>query len=56
MKITEEVYAVGGGRYGLGISNDFDCNVFLIDGGSELALVDEAIAALASIWPPKNYL
>ncbi len=40
MRITEEVYAVGGGRYGLGISNDFDCNVFLIDGGSELALVD----------------
>ena len=40
MKITEEVYAVGGGRHGLGISNDYDCNVFLIDGGNELALID----------------
>ena len=40
MKITEEVYAVGGGRDGLGISNDYDCNVFLIDGRNELALID----------------
>ena len=40
MKITEQVYAVGGGHAGLGISNAYDCNVFLIDGGSELALID----------------
>jgi glyoxylase-like metal-dependent hydrolase (beta-lactamase superfamily II) len=40
MKITNEVYAVGGGRHGFGISNDYDCNVFLVDGGSELALID----------------
>jgi len=40
VKITEEVYAVGGGRHGLGISDDYDCNVFLIDGGNELALID----------------
>jgi glyoxylase-like metal-dependent hydrolase (beta-lactamase superfamily II) len=40
MKITGEVYAVGSGRHGLGISNEYDCNVFLIDGGDELALID----------------
>jgi glyoxylase-like metal-dependent hydrolase (beta-lactamase superfamily II) len=40
MRITQEVYAVGGGRAGLGISNEYDCNVFLIDGGDELVLID----------------
>ena len=40
MKITDEVYAVGGGRNGLGISDGHDCNVYLIDGGGELALID----------------
>lgn len=40
MKITAEVYAVGGGRNGLGISDGHDSNVFLIDGGDELALID----------------
>lgn len=40
MKITDEVYAVGGGRNGFGISDKYDCNVFLVDGGSQLALVD----------------
>jgi glyoxylase-like metal-dependent hydrolase (beta-lactamase superfamily II) len=40
MRITQEVYAVGGGRAGLGISNEYDCNVFLIDGGNELVLID----------------
>ena len=40
MKITSEVYAVGGGRAGFGISDDYDSNVFLVDGGDELALVD----------------
>jgi len=40
MKITDEVYAVGGGASGLGISDDLDSNVFLIDGGSGRVLVD----------------
>lgn len=40
MKITDEVYAVGGGRTGFGISDKYDCNVFLINGGDELALID----------------
>ena len=40
MKLTREVYAVGGGRSGLGISDANDCNVYLVDGGDELALID----------------
>lgn len=40
MKITQEVYAVGGGRTGFGISDRYDSNVFLVDGGDELALID----------------
>ena len=40
MKITDQVYAVGGGSNGLGISDGHDCNVYLVDGGEELALID----------------
>jgi glyoxylase-like metal-dependent hydrolase (beta-lactamase superfamily II) len=40
MKLTEEVHLVGSGRFGFEISNDFDCHVFLLDGGSEAALID----------------
>jgi glyoxylase-like metal-dependent hydrolase (beta-lactamase superfamily II) len=38
--ITEEVYIVGSGLYGFGLSSRYDCNVYLIDGSGELALVD----------------
>lgn len=38
MKITEKVYLVGGS--GFGYSPAGDCNVFLLDGGTELALID----------------
>ena len=40
MRLTEHVYLVGGGLLGFGLSDDFDCHVYLIDGGSEMALVD----------------
>lgn len=43
MKLTENVYVVGGGRMGFGISGALDCHVYLIDGGSELALVDPGL-------------
>jgi len=43
MKLTEEVYIVGGGRSGLGISNEYDCHVYLINGGEELALIDAGV-------------
>lgn len=38
MKLTERVYLVGGSGYGLSPSGD--CNVYLVNGGSELALID----------------
>lgn len=38
MKLTEQVYLVAGSGYG--ISPSGDCNCYVIDGGSELALID----------------
>jgi len=38
LKITERVYLVGGGAWGYSASGD--CNLYLIDGGGSLALVD----------------
>lgn len=40
MKLTEEVYLVGSGAAGIGLTDDYDCHVYLINGGGELALVD----------------
>jgi len=40
MRLSERVYLVGGGTFGFGISHDLDCHVYLIDGGTELALID----------------
>ena len=45
MRITDEVYLVGGGAtLAFGLSDDPDCHVYLIDGGGELALVDCGMA------------
>lgn len=43
MKLTDNVYVVGGGRMGFGISGPLDCHVYLLDGGAELALVDPGL-------------
>ncbi len=43
MKLTPHVYVVGGGRFGFGISGALDCHVYLLDGGSELALIDPGL-------------
>jgi hydroxyacylglutathione hydrolase len=40
MQLTERLYLVGSGSAGINISHDSDCHIYLIDGGSELALVD----------------
>ncbi len=40
MKIHEDIYIVGSGESGFSLSNPFDCTVFLLDGGSECALID----------------
>ena len=43
MKLTENVYVVGGGRFGFGISGVLDCHVYVIKSGSECALIDAGL-------------
>ena len=38
MRLTEDIYLVGSAEFG--ISNAYDCHVYLIDGGEEAALID----------------
>ncbi|MBW7460384.1 MBL fold metallo-hydrolase, partial [Paenibacillus sepulcri] len=40
MKLSDRVYLVGSGKYGMEMSDPMDCNVYLLDGGSECALID----------------
>lgn len=40
MRITDRVYIVGSGKFGMQLSSPMDCNVYLLDGGTECALVD----------------
>ena len=46
MQLTSEVSLVGGGVFGFDLSAPFDCNVYLLDGGDELALVDSGIGGV----------
>ena len=43
MKLTKDIYVVGGGRFGFGLSGILDCHVFVVNGGSELALIDPGL-------------
>jgi glyoxylase-like metal-dependent hydrolase (beta-lactamase superfamily II) len=40
MRIAEWLYLVGSGRSGFRLTDDFDSHVYLLDGGSEYALID----------------
>ncbi|SDE10366.1 Glyoxylase, beta-lactamase superfamily II [Paenibacillus sp. UNCCL117] len=40
MRIAERVYLVGSGKFGMELSEPTDCNVYLLDGGEECALID----------------
>ena len=40
MKLTSDLHVVGGGYFGFGISGRLDCHVFVLNSGSELALID----------------
>lgn len=40
MRLTDRVYAIGGGGLGYGISSFYDCNVYALDTGAEIAIVD----------------
>lgn len=45
MRLTDEVYVVGGGvATAFGLSNDPDCHIYLVDGGEEMALIDCGLA------------
>ena len=43
MRLTKHIHLVGSGKLGFGISNELDCHVYLIDGGSECALIDAGV-------------
>jgi len=40
LNIADRVYLVGSGKYGMELSDSMDCNVYLLDGGDGLALID----------------
>jgi glyoxylase-like metal-dependent hydrolase (beta-lactamase superfamily II) len=40
MRLSDRIHLVGSGSFGFDLSDPFDCHVYLLDGGEELALVD----------------
>src|SRR5215468_5030381 len=40
MKLTPEVYLVGGGDYSFNLSHRLDCHVYVIKDGNELVMID----------------
>ena len=40
MKLTQDVYLVGGGDYGFNLTDKLDCHTYVVDAGSELILID----------------
>lgn len=40
MQLADRVHLVGSGAFGFDVTDRYDCHVYLLDGGSELALVD----------------
>jgi hydroxyacylglutathione hydrolase len=40
MKIAPGLHIVGSGKSGFNLTDDYDCHVYLLDGGSECALID----------------
>ena len=45
MKLTERVYMVGSGGAGFSLTDPSDCHIYLVDGKSELALIDAGTGA-----------
>lgn len=41
MQLTQNVYLVGSGE--IGLSNPYDCHVYLVDGGSDAVLIDAGV-------------
>jgi glyoxylase-like metal-dependent hydrolase (beta-lactamase superfamily II) len=40
VRLTPDVALVGSGSFGFDLTSPFDCHVYLLDGGDELALID----------------
>src|SRR5689334_13084790 len=40
MRLSEDVYLVGGGDYSFNQSHRLDCHTYVVDGGDELVLID----------------
>lgn len=40
MQLTERIHVVASGRHGFSLTHPSDCHVYLVDGGSEAALID----------------
>lgn len=40
MRLTEDVCLVGSGIQGMNLTDPYDCHVYLLDGGDELAIID----------------
>ena len=40
MRVEERIHILGSGRLVFGLTDDFDCHIYLLDGGSEYALID----------------
>jgi glyoxylase-like metal-dependent hydrolase (beta-lactamase superfamily II) len=40
VQLADRIHLVGSGSFGFDLSDAYDCHVYLLDGGSELALVD----------------
>ncbi|HEY3082480.1 MAG TPA: MBL fold metallo-hydrolase [Chloroflexota bacterium] len=40
MRIAERVHLVASGRMGFSLTDDYDCHVYALDGGDQIALID----------------
>ncbi|NQT47744.1 MAG: MBL fold metallo-hydrolase [Chloroflexi bacterium] len=40
MRLTDRLYLAGSGSLGFDLTDEYDCNIYLLDGGSEAALID----------------
>jgi glyoxylase-like metal-dependent hydrolase (beta-lactamase superfamily II) len=40
MQLADRIHLVGSGSYGFDLTDPYDCHIYLLDGGSELALID----------------
>jgi hypothetical protein len=49
MHVADRIHLVGSGSYGFSLSDPYDCHIYLIDGGSELALID--VVGIDALFP-----